>query len=122
MPREAYLLRILSEGLLRREVELQTPGFSYDAAMRAADGATGPLVVQVAQVTDAWGAGPFATLAVPGGGRSCRVASIAGWRRCWRRGPRPGRRSPGGSSRRRAPPMPGGGGWAGRTRFGATDR
>ncbi|MGX9855230.1 baseplate multidomain protein megatron [Limimaricola variabilis] len=66
VPREAYLLRILSEGLLRREVELQTPGFSYDAAMRAADGATGPLVVQVAQVTDAWGAGPFATLEVPG--------------------------------------------------------
>ncbi|MGR3630551.1 MAG: baseplate multidomain protein megatron [Limimaricola soesokkakensis] len=64
--REAYLLRVSANGVLLREAELAAPGFAYTAAMRIADGAAGPLVVQVAQISEAFGPGPFAEIAVAG--------------------------------------------------------
>lgn len=60
---EAYVLRILtSGGALRREVALSTPGFTYTVAMQTADfGApVTTLRWQVAQVSTAFGPGPFA--------------------------------------------------------------
>ncbi len=64
--RETYLLRISANGVLLRKAELGAPGFAYTAAMRTADGAAGPLVVQVAQISEAFGPGPFAEIAVAG--------------------------------------------------------
>ena len=61
--REAYLLRIRVDGVIRREVVLGAPGFLYTAAMRAADGG-GERVVEVAQVSESRGPGPFAALAL----------------------------------------------------------
>ena len=62
--REAYLLRVLDGGTVLREVELGAPSYRYTVAARGADGAAGPLVVQVAQISDAFGPGPFASLTV----------------------------------------------------------
>ncbi|EYD73789.1 baseplate multidomain protein megatron [Limimaricola hongkongensis] len=62
--REAYLLRIVAGGVLLREAEVGAPRYRYTAAARLADGAAEPLAVQVAQISDAFGAGPFATLTV----------------------------------------------------------
>lgn len=60
---EAYVLRILTAGgALKREVALSTPGFTYTVAMQTADfGApVTTLRWQVAQVSTAFGPGPFA--------------------------------------------------------------
>ncbi|WP_282025914.1 baseplate multidomain protein megatron [Limimaricola cinnabarinus] len=65
--REAYLLRILDGGVVLREVEVETPAFVYTAAAQMADGAAGDLVVQVAQISDAFGPGPFAAITVAQG-------------------------------------------------------
>lgn len=60
---EAYVLRILTAGgALKREVALSTPGFTYTVAMQTADfGApVTTLRWRVAQVSSAFGPGPFA--------------------------------------------------------------
>lgn len=60
---EAYVLRILTAGgALKREVALSAPGFTYTVAMQTADfGApVTTLRWQVAQVSTAFGPGPFA--------------------------------------------------------------
>ncbi|MCP1169193.1 host specificity protein, partial [Limimaricola sp. ASW11-118] len=65
--REAYLVRILQDGVVLREAEVDTPAYSYSAEARAADGtdgAAGALVVQVAQISEAFGPGPFAAIEV----------------------------------------------------------
>ncbi len=61
--REAYLLRVLRNGEVLREVDVATPAWTYTAAMRAADG-PGPVTVEVAQLSDRWGPGPFRSLEV----------------------------------------------------------
>ncbi|WP_323764908.1 baseplate multidomain protein megatron [Marinovum sp.] len=58
--REAYLLRVLDDGGVLREVTVDTPGFAYTAAMQAADGAGAGLAVEVAQLSDIYGPGLFA--------------------------------------------------------------
>ena len=64
--REHYLLRILSAGNVVREEYLTEPQWTYRAALRAHDGVSGPFRVAVAQVSDRFGAGPFAVLDMPG--------------------------------------------------------
>ncbi len=56
--REAYRLRILSGGGLRREADLTEPSFTYTAAMRVADGAEAALEIRVAQLSTSFGYGP----------------------------------------------------------------
>ncbi|MDA7429837.1 glycoside hydrolase/phage tail family protein [Primorskyibacter aestuariivivens] len=58
--REEYLLRVSEGTVVKREVTLSTPGFTYDAAMQAADGVGPGFAVEIAQVSDVYGPGPFA--------------------------------------------------------------
>ncbi|MFZ5964719.1 baseplate multidomain protein megatron [Thalassococcus sp. BH17M4-6] len=59
---EVYLLRVRQGASVLREVELTAPQWSYTAAMRAADAITGEYEIAVAQVSQRFGPGPFASL------------------------------------------------------------
>jgi hypothetical protein len=61
---EQYLLRILDAGGLRREETLSTPAFTYSDAMRGADGTAPAYSIEVAQVSDRFGPGPFARIEI----------------------------------------------------------
>jgi len=56
--REAYRVRVLSGADLLREAQTAGPAYTYTGAEQAADGAEGPLIFRVAQLSDAWGYGP----------------------------------------------------------------
>ncbi|MEI4469841.1 baseplate multidomain protein megatron [Frigidibacter sp. MR17.24] len=64
--REAYLVRIRVGGAVVREVERGQPWFDYGAAARAEDGAGAGFRVEVAQLSEAFGAGTAAALDVAG--------------------------------------------------------
>jgi len=57
---EQYILRVLDETAIRREVILTAPTYTYTDAMRASDGTQSPYSIEVAQVSERFGAGPFA--------------------------------------------------------------
>ena len=61
---EAYALRVKVDGVVRREVAVDRPVWEYDAAMRAEDG-PGLATVEVAQVSDMYGQGPFQSIVLP---------------------------------------------------------
>jgi hypothetical protein len=61
---EAYVLRVIVGGAIRREVSVNAPHWIYPAAMRAADGATGGAVLAVAQISAQFGAGPFQEIVI----------------------------------------------------------
>lgn len=63
---EAYRLRILKNGAAVRQVDIAAPGFAYTAAMRAADGTGGGYMLEVAQLSESFGPGPFRRLDVAG--------------------------------------------------------
>lgn len=56
---ERYLVRVLSGALVRREVEVTAPSWTYSPSEQVADGAGPGDLVQVAQISDRFGAGPF---------------------------------------------------------------
>ncbi|MEL6953300.1 MAG: glycoside hydrolase TIM-barrel-like domain-containing protein [Pseudomonadota bacterium] len=56
---EAYLLRVVGSGGLIREVELTTPSWIYTQSMQSADAGAQPISVEVAQLSDRFGPGPF---------------------------------------------------------------
>ncbi|RWR10882.1 baseplate multidomain protein megatron [Paenirhodobacter populi] len=58
--REAYLVRVLTDGVIRREVVVTEPVWLYSTTARLADGAGGAYRVEVAQISDAFGVGPAA--------------------------------------------------------------
>lgn len=60
--REAYVLRIRQGAQVLREIEVSSPTFLYTAAMKAVDQAGAQWRVEVAQLSDAFGAGPFRSL------------------------------------------------------------
>ncbi|WP_435168582.1 baseplate multidomain protein megatron [Falsirhodobacter sp. 1013] len=60
---ETYMIRILADDQIRREVIVTAPEWTYTAAMRQADGG-GAVTLAVAQVSDRFGPGPFTTLAI----------------------------------------------------------
>jgi hypothetical protein len=60
---ELYDITVSVDGIVRRQTQVSTPSWLYTAAMQAADG-SGAVVVQVAQVSEAFGAGPARTLVV----------------------------------------------------------
>lgn len=62
--REAYALKILSGGAVVRSVELTASEWVYTTAMQSEDGATGTVGIEVAQVSDRFGAGPAAWVTV----------------------------------------------------------
>ena len=59
---ESYLLRVTDATGLRREAVLATPSFTYTGAMRASDGTLAPFTIEVAQLSDRFGPGPFARI------------------------------------------------------------
>jgi len=61
---EAYLLRVVDAAGLRREVTLGAPSFTYTAALRASDGTATPFTIEVAQLSDRFGPGPFARIEI----------------------------------------------------------
>lgn len=61
---ERYLLRVLDAGGLRREALLDAPHFTYDDALRAADGTAQSYSIEVAQVSDRVGPGPVARIEI----------------------------------------------------------
>ncbi len=56
---EAYLLRVIHNGVTVHEVALSAPGYVYSAAQQAADGVTGRYEIAVAQISAVYGAGLF---------------------------------------------------------------
>ena len=56
--REAYRVRVLSGATELRRAETSRPDWTYTPAAQADDGAAGSLSLRVAQLSDAWGAGP----------------------------------------------------------------
>ncbi|MEO1197238.1 MAG: glycoside hydrolase/phage tail family protein [Pseudomonadota bacterium] len=57
--RELYLLRVVQSGSILREVTLSAAEFDYTAALRSADGVGATFDIEVAQVSDRFGPGPF---------------------------------------------------------------
>jgi hypothetical protein len=55
---EQYQLRILQNGVVLREELVDRASWTYTAQMRASDGAAGPALISVAQVSALYGAGP----------------------------------------------------------------
>ncbi|MEM8624854.1 MAG: glycoside hydrolase/phage tail family protein [Pseudomonadota bacterium] len=64
--REAYALRITKSGAVLRVEETTAPAFTYTAAMQAADGATAPFEVDVAQISTVLGAGSRRSVTIHG--------------------------------------------------------
>ncbi|MEL6168217.1 MAG: glycoside hydrolase/phage tail family protein [Pseudomonadota bacterium] len=60
---ERYLLRVLSPGLVR-EIELDQVDWIYTAAEQAADGVVAPFDIEIAQVSEQFGPGPFRRILV----------------------------------------------------------
>ena len=63
---EAYLLRVVQDGAVLREVAVSTPSWRYSAESKAEDSLSGPYEVHVAQVSAKFGPGVFATLGLKG--------------------------------------------------------
>ncbi len=63
---EQYLVRIVADGEIRREVVLGSANWIYPAAMQVADAVTGPFSVHVAQLSDSFGPGPFKRIEIDG--------------------------------------------------------
>ncbi|MEX5729275.1 hypothetical protein Ga0609869_002628 [Rhodovulum iodosum] len=58
--RETYAVRVVSgEGAILREAQVGVPEWSYGAGMQAADGAVPPFSIEVAQISDSYGPGPY---------------------------------------------------------------
>ena len=61
---EIYRLRIVQAEVIVREEAVATASYVYSAAARASDGIVGAFRVDVAQVSDRFGPGPFRSIAV----------------------------------------------------------
>ncbi len=61
---ESYVVRVLDGPTVLRETTVSAPGWTYTAAMQAADGAAMPFTLAVAQSSASYGAGPYRTLDV----------------------------------------------------------
>ena len=63
---ESYLVRVVAEGMLRREITVSTPGWVYRAAEQAVDGVGTSFRVEVAQISDRVGPGHYARIDIDG--------------------------------------------------------
>jgi hypothetical protein len=61
---EIYRLRITDATGLKREETVSAPAFTYTAAMRADDAPVPPFAIEVAQLSDRFGAGPNARIEI----------------------------------------------------------
>jgi len=62
--REEYVVRVTQAGTIRRQQSVSMPQWSWTAAAQAADGLSGAIELQVAQVSALYGPGRFGTLAL----------------------------------------------------------
>ncbi|MCC5975906.1 MAG: host specificity protein, partial [Rubellimicrobium sp.] len=56
---ERYRIRVVKDGVTRREVTVTQPAFTYGAAQQGTDGVTTPFRIEVAQLSETFGPGPF---------------------------------------------------------------
>ncbi|ODM44505.1 glycoside hydrolase TIM-barrel-like domain-containing protein [Cereibacter johrii] len=61
---ELYLVRVVAGGEVRRQVEVREPRWTYTGAAQAADGVGRAFVLEVAQVSESFGPGPFRRIAL----------------------------------------------------------
>ncbi len=61
---EQYLVRIIDAVGTRREEVLTTPAYTYSDAKRASDGTQSPYSIEVAQISERFGAGPVARIEI----------------------------------------------------------
>lgn len=61
---ERYRLRIRDGATVLRELDVTSPSWSYDAALRSSDLAPSTYTVEVAQISERFGTGPYAQLQV----------------------------------------------------------
>lgn len=61
---EAYLVRVGDAGGIRREVVIDTPSWTYDAADRISDGTAPDFTVYVAQISARFGPGPSTRITI----------------------------------------------------------
>ncbi|OAN84469.1 host specificity protein [Jannaschia sp. EhC01] len=61
---EQYILRVTDATTIRREEVLSAPTFTYTDAMRASDGTLPDYSIEVAQVSERFGAGPIARIQI----------------------------------------------------------
>ncbi|WP_395540216.1 glycoside hydrolase TIM-barrel-like domain-containing protein [Neotabrizicola sp. sgz301269] len=62
---EAYLVRVLSGATVLVEYTVSDPEFDYPAAAQTVDGAVAPFGIEVAQLSQRFGAGPFRRVEIP---------------------------------------------------------
>ncbi|PTV97133.1 putative tail protein [Rhodobacter aestuarii] len=63
---ELYLLRVVHDGAIKREVTLGEAAWTYPSALQVADGVAGAFAVSVAQISDSYGPGLAAQITVGG--------------------------------------------------------
>ena len=63
---EAYRVRILASGILRREVTVPIPFWTYSVAEQTEDVLAGGFTIEVAQISDRVGPGHFARIEING--------------------------------------------------------
>lgn len=61
---ELYMVRVIEGTTVRREATVSTPAWSYSLAQAAADGITGPFAIEVMQISDVFGPGLSARIAL----------------------------------------------------------
>jgi len=62
--REEYLIRVVDGGTVRREEVVTQTNWTYSSAMRSSDAVSAPYHIEIAQVSNLYGAGPFASIEV----------------------------------------------------------
>ncbi len=62
--REEYLVRVFDGGALVRETTVSQAAWTYAGVDKAADGISGPYTVEIAQLSDRYGPGPFGRIAI----------------------------------------------------------
>ncbi len=63
---ERYQVKVFQSGTLVRDDVITTPNWTYSAAQKASDGISGPYHIQVAQLSESFGPGPFKGLDLDG--------------------------------------------------------
>ena len=59
---ERYVLRVRQGATVLRQVEVTTPGWTYGLPDQTADGVAAGAVVEVAQISERFGPGPYAVV------------------------------------------------------------
>jgi hypothetical protein len=61
---ERYAVEVISAGTTQRTAEVAVPAFTYTAAQAAADGVSAPFTLRVAQISESYGPGAWASLEI----------------------------------------------------------